>query len=552
MVSIQRNFLWGGGMDRSKICWVGWDNICQPKDKGGLGIKNLKSFNDSLLCKWKWRCLNDLSASWFNLLHFRYGSFAANFLYGEGRESLKHASIWWRDMWKTGGAEEGGWFVNNISSILGDGNNIAFWKEKWLGMEPLSELYPSLFQKSTHKDACISNMGIWNNNMWSWKVNWMEALDDADIESLNELHQLLEQVRPNRASSDRRRWSSNSDGSFSVRSTYMVLQDKRVDTTLDTNTMAALKRLWKNNVPSKVSVFGWRLLLEKLPTREALFCKVPPPKSLLIATPIEGGEFPLLLFLHGYLMYNSFYSQLIQHVASHGFIVIAPQLYEVAGPDINDDIYYVVAITNWLSRGLSKILPPNIIPNLEKLALGGHSRGGKTTFAIALGKLNITTDLKFSAIIGVDPIDGIDTGIQTYPHILTYVPHSFNFEMPTLVFGSGLGDVKKNLLLPPCSPKGVNHENFFNECNKPSWHFVAEDYGHNDMMDDDTNYNGVKGRLSYCFCKNGESRKPMRIFVGGVMTAFLKAYIVGDNVDLLAIRDKNVSVPLKMKFDYIV
>ncbi|CAJ2644735.1 unnamed protein product [Trifolium pratense] len=273
MVSIQRNFLWGGGMDRSKICWVSWDNIFQPKDKGGLGIKNLESFNDSLLCKWKWRCLNDLSASWFNLLHFRYGSFADNFLYGEGRESLKHASIWWRDMWKTGGAEEGGWFVNNISSILSDGNNIAFWKEKWLGMEPLSELYPSLFQKSTHKDACISNMGIWNNNMWSWKLNWMEALDDADIESLNELHQLLEQVRPNRASSDRRRWSSNSDGSFSVRSTYMVLQDKRVGTTLDTNTVAALKRLWKNNVPSKVSLFGWRLLLEKLPTREALFCK---------------------------------------------------------------------------------------------------------------------------------------------------------------------------------------------------------------------------------------------------------------------------------------
>ncbi|CAJ2662120.1 unnamed protein product [Trifolium pratense] len=135
-------------MDRSKICWVSWDSICQPKDKGGLGIKILESFNDSLLCKWKWRCLNDLSASWFNLLHFRYGSFAANFLYGEGREGLKHASIWWRDMWKTGGAEEGGWFVNNISSILGDGNNIAFWKEKWLGMVPLSELYPSLFQKS--------------------------------------------------------------------------------------------------------------------------------------------------------------------------------------------------------------------------------------------------------------------------------------------------------------------------------------------------------------------------------------------------------------------
>lgn len=53
-----------------------------------------------------------------------------------------------------------------------------------------------------------------------------------------------------------------------------------------------------------------------------------PPKELLIATPSEeaAGEFPVLMLLHGYLLYNSFYSQLIQHIASHGYIVIAPQV----------------------------------------------------------------------------------------------------------------------------------------------------------------------------------------------------------------------------------
>lgn len=51
-----------------------------------------------------------------------------------------------------------------------------------------------------------------------------------------------------------------------------------------------------------------------------------PPKSLLIGTPSEAGNFPVLIFLHGYLLYNSFYSQLIQHLSSHGFIVVAPQV----------------------------------------------------------------------------------------------------------------------------------------------------------------------------------------------------------------------------------
>lgn len=53
---------------------------------------------------------------------------------------------------------------------------------------------------------------------------------------------------------------------------------------------------------------------------------VAPPKPLLIATPTEAGEYPVILFLHGYLLKNSFYSQLLIHIASHGFIVIAPQV----------------------------------------------------------------------------------------------------------------------------------------------------------------------------------------------------------------------------------
>lgn len=51
-----------------------------------------------------------------------------------------------------------------------------------------------------------------------------------------------------------------------------------------------------------------------------------PPKPLVIAAPCDAGEYPVVVFLHGYLCNNYFYSQLLQHVASHGFIVIAPQV----------------------------------------------------------------------------------------------------------------------------------------------------------------------------------------------------------------------------------
>jgi hypothetical protein len=53
LVGLQRKFLWGGGTESKKVCWISWERVCQPKDKGGLGVKNLELFNHSLLYKWK-------------------------------------------------------------------------------------------------------------------------------------------------------------------------------------------------------------------------------------------------------------------------------------------------------------------------------------------------------------------------------------------------------------------------------------------------------------------------------------------------------------------
>ena len=53
LVNIQRRFLWGGGLEQRKIAWVNWKTVCLPRDKGGLGIKDLRAFNTALLAKWK-------------------------------------------------------------------------------------------------------------------------------------------------------------------------------------------------------------------------------------------------------------------------------------------------------------------------------------------------------------------------------------------------------------------------------------------------------------------------------------------------------------------
>ncbi|GAU45816.1 hypothetical protein TSUD_115040 [Trifolium subterraneum] len=173
-------------------------------------------------------------------------------------EGLKHASIWWRDIWRLGGVGEGNWFDTNVSNALGDGKYIGFWKEKWLGMEPLCDVYPSLFVKTVQRHANVSNMGSWDNNAWSWRLDWTAPLTETELADDAELRLLLEQVQPCRDNEDRRRWIPHTVGVFSVQSAYSMLQDRFSLPEIEPNTVIALKRLWKNNVPSKVIIFGWR------------------------------------------------------------------------------------------------------------------------------------------------------------------------------------------------------------------------------------------------------------------------------------------------------
>jgi hypothetical protein len=53
VVKIHRKFLWGGLLNRRKVCWVSWASVCKPKKEGGLGIKDLRLMNSILLTKWR-------------------------------------------------------------------------------------------------------------------------------------------------------------------------------------------------------------------------------------------------------------------------------------------------------------------------------------------------------------------------------------------------------------------------------------------------------------------------------------------------------------------
>ena len=51
----RRTFFWQGGAQKRKYHLVHWGIINKNKEYGGLGLKDIRTMNLSLLCKWWWK-----------------------------------------------------------------------------------------------------------------------------------------------------------------------------------------------------------------------------------------------------------------------------------------------------------------------------------------------------------------------------------------------------------------------------------------------------------------------------------------------------------------
>ncbi|GLT36475.1 hypothetical protein SLA2020_108500 [Shorea laevis] len=152
--------------------------------------------------------------------------------------------------------------VNGFKWEVGDDSRVSFWREVWVGEKSLRDLCPRLFELAVKKDGLVSEIGGWEEGCWRWNIDWRRGRLGKERDKELVLWETINRAQIKAGVDDCWHWVHGSDGKYVVKNAYefvasteFILSDQ------------LCKLVWHQLVPDKVSFFGWRLCLDRLPTK---------------------------------------------------------------------------------------------------------------------------------------------------------------------------------------------------------------------------------------------------------------------------------------------
>ena len=253
------------------------------------------------------------------------------------------------------------------------------------------------------------------------------------------------------------------------------------------------------------------------------------PTDMFIVTPTAPGTYAVVVFQHGFLMNGAWYSEVLTHLASHGFVVVAPQMYAPDGlpvgkPSAVEEAGAAAEVHAWLPDNLSRVT--GVTADFGALGVSGHSRGGKVNWLLLTSQPGLA-----DAIALLDPVDGTGGPLGGEARA---VDGTLPASIPTLIVGTGLGPVGGGGFSMACAPEGDNYVQFYGAAPTPAWQVVADDNGHNDMLDADPPGCG----FTCTACDAGPNPDGMRDLAGGLLTAFFRGTLQGNSSELGLLTDE--------------
>lgn len=208
---------------------------------GGMGVRDLKCFNQTLLAKKGWRLSTNTSTIIHNVLKVRYFK---NSSFLEARRGY-NPSFSWRSIW---GAKS--LLLDGMKWRVGNGLSIKVWEDSWMPGEG-SHLVPTPMEDSDVNmrvsELIDFNEGCWNVEAVAATFNEVEGQAIKDIP--------LSRPWPD----DKLYWWPTPDGIYIVRYGYWLSRMGHLRTWELFNGASEneLWRLvWRMGVPPMLSVYG--------------------------------------------------------------------------------------------------------------------------------------------------------------------------------------------------------------------------------------------------------------------------------------------------------
>ena len=182
-----------------------WEKLCEAKEIGGMGFKEIENFNKALLAKQVWHLLNNQDSLCYKVFKARSfpdcsileaqeakgGSFAWKSILS-AREVVKQGLIW----------------------RIGNGANVSIKEDKWLPdpcYRKVSSPLPSIPPEANVSSLIDYNLGTWKKE--DIKQFFLPHEADAIISIPLSL----------RMPTERLVWSKTPSGNFSTQSAYRLL-----------------------------------------------------------------------------------------------------------------------------------------------------------------------------------------------------------------------------------------------------------------------------------------------------------------------------------------
>ncbi|CAA0813004.1 Unknown protein [Striga hermonthica] len=248
-----RTFLWGGSTDQRKPHLVPWEDICQPLDCGGLGLKQSKFMNEALLMNLEWHMLTKPNLLWVRVMCAKYNlkpnEMTGDFKFPNGSVCLRAVAKVWPHVRR------------GTRWALGNGRRAQFWLDLWANTsEPLItvaiERIPEEFIQAPVAEF-VTEIGEW------WWEKFERFLPTNSLLLIAAVLPPSPSARP-----DRLVWGYTPNGVFSTKTTYEALTRGATDPS-----RPLWRTIWRAPAAQRVRHFLWLASRDRLFTNMERFCR---------------------------------------------------------------------------------------------------------------------------------------------------------------------------------------------------------------------------------------------------------------------------------------